>query len=192
MIDRGLLAPGMVADVAVFDPAAIIDRATYEDAGQLSEGVRIVLVNGRFALRDGKTTGERAGRVLVRDAHMPTRPMSTGSRRLAVAGRVRTTDASGARPSVTIDVSQSPASPRARGTLRFTDTSTGETFIATDVGVLQTAGSWASVTAIMNAQRSQATHAVTVVVEQADPFVDGHPRTVQIYLDDGRRIAGPV
>ena len=67
MVDRGFVAPGMAADVTVFDPATVIDRATYEDPGQLSEGIRLVLVNGRVALRDGKVTGEQGGRVL--DAH---------------------------------------------------------------------------------------------------------------------------
>src|SRR5439155_25245808 len=52
MVDRGFLAPGMAADVTVFDPATVMDHATYEDAGQLSEGIRLVLVNGRMALRD--------------------------------------------------------------------------------------------------------------------------------------------
>ena len=66
MVDRGFLAPGMAADVTVFDPNTVIDHATYEDAGQLSEGIRHVLVNGRFALRDGKVTGEQAGRACSR------------------------------------------------------------------------------------------------------------------------------
>ena len=88
MVDRGFLAPGMAADVTVFDPATVIDHATYEDAGQLSEGIRIVLVNGRMALRDGKVTGEQGGRVLARDSHMPSRAMTAIARRLNVAGAV--------------------------------------------------------------------------------------------------------
>lgn len=62
--DRGLLEPGMFADVVVFDPATIADRATYENPKQLSVGVRDVWVNGVQVLRDGKHTGTTPGRAL--------------------------------------------------------------------------------------------------------------------------------
>lgn len=62
--DRGLLEPGMFADVVVFDPATIADRATYEQPKQLSIGVRDVWVNGVQVLRDGAHTGAKPGRAL--------------------------------------------------------------------------------------------------------------------------------
>jgi len=62
--DRGLLRPGMFADVVVFDPSTIADRATYEQPKQLSVGVRDVWVNGVQVLRDGKHTGATPGRAL--------------------------------------------------------------------------------------------------------------------------------
>lgn len=61
---RGVLKEGMYADIAVFDPRAIIDRATFEDPLQLSVGVLHVLVNGAVVLRDGVHTGAQSGRVL--------------------------------------------------------------------------------------------------------------------------------
>ena len=64
--DRGVLRPGAFADVVVFDLARVRDLATYEDPHRVAEGMRYVLVNGRFALRDGAVTAERAGRVLRR------------------------------------------------------------------------------------------------------------------------------
>ncbi|MEQ1728948.1 MAG: D-aminoacylase [Vicinamibacterales bacterium] len=64
--DRGVLRPGMKADVVVFDPATIIDKATFEKPHQYAEGVAAVLVNGRLTLSDGAMTGERAGRALKR------------------------------------------------------------------------------------------------------------------------------
>jgi len=62
--DRGLLRPGMKADLVVFDPTRIADRATFDQPHQYSVGVRDVMVNGRFVLREEKVTAERPGRVL--------------------------------------------------------------------------------------------------------------------------------
>lgn len=66
LTDRGVLAPGYAADLVVFDPATVADRATFAEPHQLSTGVRDVVVNGRVALRDGQPTGERPGRALRR------------------------------------------------------------------------------------------------------------------------------
>ncbi len=65
---RGILRAGAAADITVFDPATIADRATYEQPQQYSAGVRFVLVNGTIAIEDGELTGKRAGRFLRRGA----------------------------------------------------------------------------------------------------------------------------
>jgi N-acyl-D-aspartate/D-glutamate deacylase len=57
LTDRGLIAEGMAADLVVFEPAAIRDRATYDQPRLLAEGVRHVLVNGSVVLRDGALAG---------------------------------------------------------------------------------------------------------------------------------------
>jgi N-acyl-D-amino-acid deacylase len=62
--DRGRIALGMHADLAVLDLERVIDRATYERPFAAPEGIRDVFVNGRAALRDGALTGARPGRVL--------------------------------------------------------------------------------------------------------------------------------
>ncbi|HEV8356017.1 MAG TPA: D-aminoacylase [Gemmatimonadales bacterium] len=62
--DRGQIREGMYADVMVFDPNTIIDRATYEKPHQLSEGVKYVLVNGVAVVSDGKVTGAKPGRIV--------------------------------------------------------------------------------------------------------------------------------
>ncbi|MGB6482858.1 MAG: D-aminoacylase [Candidatus Acidiferrales bacterium] len=61
---RGLLKPGFFADVTVFDPKTIIDKATYTDPNQMSVGVDYVFVNGQLEFEDGKLTGVTAGRAL--------------------------------------------------------------------------------------------------------------------------------
>jgi N-acyl-D-aspartate/D-glutamate deacylase len=62
--DRGILREGMYADVVVFDPATIIDRATYERPHQLSTGVRHVFVNGVAVVSDGRHTNAKPGRIV--------------------------------------------------------------------------------------------------------------------------------
>ncbi|MBV9439973.1 MAG: amidohydrolase family protein [Candidatus Eremiobacteraeota bacterium] len=62
--DRGTIARGMYADLVVFAPDRIVDRATYEQPFVPPEGIRDVYVNGRAVVREGALTGERPGRVL--------------------------------------------------------------------------------------------------------------------------------
>jgi len=62
--DRGLLKPGYYADVTVFDPATLMDKATFERPDQASRGVEYVFVNGQLEFAHGKLTGITAGRPL--------------------------------------------------------------------------------------------------------------------------------
>lgn len=64
LIDRGVLKAGMWADVVVFDPETVRDRATFEAPNQLSEGMRYVLVNGAPVIDDGKATNLLPGKIL--------------------------------------------------------------------------------------------------------------------------------
>ena len=80
--DRGILRPGMAADVTLFDPATIRDVATFEDPMHYAVGVRFVIVNGRAVAWDGRITDERPGRALEGPGAIP--PSSRAS-----AGRAR-------------------------------------------------------------------------------------------------------
>lgn len=64
LIGRGLLKEGFYADITVFDPGSIIDKATYTEPAQLSEGVKYVLVNGQVAFENGKATSALPGQAL--------------------------------------------------------------------------------------------------------------------------------
>jgi dihydroorotase/N-acyl-D-amino-acid deacylase len=66
LADRGVLRAGAVADVVVFDPATVADRATFDQPHQYPVGIDVVLVNGKVAIDGGKPTGVRAGRVVLR------------------------------------------------------------------------------------------------------------------------------
>ncbi|HEX9186111.1 MAG TPA: D-aminoacylase [Vicinamibacteria bacterium] len=78
--DRGLLRPGLKADLVVFDPATIRDTATFEEPHRYAEGVSLVVVNGTVVLDGSQLTGARPGRVL----RGPTaRPASSGVQAVA-------------------------------------------------------------------------------------------------------------
>jgi len=62
--DRGLLKPGMQADITIFDPDKVIDKGTYQDPIQFPEGIEYVIVNGTVTVKNGVYTGRRAGKVL--------------------------------------------------------------------------------------------------------------------------------
>ena len=62
--NRGLLAEGYFADIAVFDADEIIDKATFEDPHQYAVGMKFVLVNGEVVVEDGQHTGRRPGKII--------------------------------------------------------------------------------------------------------------------------------
>ncbi len=67
LADRGLIREGMIADITVFDPTTVTDKATFERPHQYPVGIDYVIVNGQLALSKGEWTGVRAGRVLYRE-----------------------------------------------------------------------------------------------------------------------------
>ncbi|GAC1548880.1 MAG: D-aminoacylase [Myxococcales bacterium] len=73
LFDRGIVRPGMRADLAVFDPATVRDTATFEDPARYPAGIRWVVVNGEVTLDDGAFTAARAGRFV--------RPLRTAAAR---------------------------------------------------------------------------------------------------------------
>jgi dihydroorotase/N-acyl-D-amino-acid deacylase len=66
LLDRGLLRPGMKADIGIFDPAKIQDKADYANPHQYAEGVRDLVINGESVISSGQLTKARPGRVLNR------------------------------------------------------------------------------------------------------------------------------
>lgn len=66
LAERGRLAPGYLADITVFDPAALDDPADYLRPHQFARGIRMVMVNGAVTLDAGRITGERCGLILSR------------------------------------------------------------------------------------------------------------------------------
>jgi N-acyl-D-aspartate/D-glutamate deacylase len=71
LTDRGVLRPGMKADITIFDPATIRDLSTFDDPRHYAAGVTHVFVNGRRVLADGAMTAERPGRPLRGPGYRP-------------------------------------------------------------------------------------------------------------------------
>ncbi len=66
ILDRGIIRPGMAADITVFNPETVRDESTYNDPFHYNVGIEHVIVNGHVVLKDGEHTGARPGRVLRR------------------------------------------------------------------------------------------------------------------------------
>ena len=189
MVDRGLLAAGMAADLTVFDPETVIDHATFENPTAPSTGIRHVLVNGRFALRDGSPTGARAGHVLVRTGRLPSRAMRHDvARSVRAEGQLQAGGTPG-EISVSIEVEQAAGERAARGRVRLTDTSSGLSFDTGDMGVLQVTEGWASLSGV--AMVEGVVRPLLVIFEEADPSADGRA-TVSLQLGDDYRVSGGI
>lgn len=166
LVDRGLLAAGMAADVVMFDPVSVIDHATFEAPTLQSEGIRAVVVNGQLALRNGRPTGLRAGQALRRTSHMPTRPMN-GRETRAVARRATPADAT-----VMLDVTQRPGARRASGTFRVTDKTRGVALAMTEFGQLQSAANWATFTGRARLRPAEPERSVLVILDGDELIVN--------------------
>jgi N-acyl-D-amino-acid deacylase len=64
IFDRGILRPGMWADITIFDPETVIDRSTYQEPHNFPKGIPYVIVNGEITISQGKFTNRRAGKTL--------------------------------------------------------------------------------------------------------------------------------
>jgi len=71
LVDRGVLRPGLKADIAIFDPLKVRDLATYTQPHQYAEGFSTVIVNGQVVFEKGAMTEARPGRVLYGPGKRP-------------------------------------------------------------------------------------------------------------------------
>lgn len=180
--DRGYISEGMVADITIFDPEAIIDHATFEDPKQYADGVEHVIVNGQFALADGEVTGIQAGQGVRVQPNMPSRPFTepqdiqTAENRMMVA-------LDGAKSnetaSIAFDLNQATNATRAEGTLQIVDESKGIDFVAEDFGKIQLFDGWQSFTGsgILNGEELTT---FRVTIDENDPMINDERPVVTI------------
>ena len=140
MNDRGLIALGMAADIAVFDPNTIIDRATYENPSLPPEGMKHVFVNGQPAFRNGAPTNAKSGRALRRTPNMPSRATNIDLRSMSIKSNSKV-------HAVTIDVTQGAGVREATGSLIVDG-------VRYRPGFLQVTRDWAAISGVDDAGRS--------------------------------------
>lgn len=190
LVDRGFIAEGMAADITVFDPENVTDRATFEVPKQYSEGIEHVLVNGRPALADGEVTGIQAGRALWHTAQMPSRPMSAGRHVSASGAGLFSVDGERGRRVVRVAFSadQDGGPADASGALTVHDTQRRQSLTATVIGQVQASDEWASFTGI-GRRASGEQVPFLVVVEEHDPTRGGRA-SVTVTIGDDDPIGG--
>ncbi len=190
MAERGFIAEGMAADIAVFDPDTVIDKATFEEPAQYAEGMEYVLVNGQVALEDGDVAAQ-AGQALRRSTHLPSRPMSSGQRASASASGVLV-NAEDSRPVVlSFDVTQDTGPTQAGGEFTLVDPRGHQRIKATRIGQVQASDEWAGFTGI-GTDRTGEQVRFQVLVEEQDPFHPDGEATVTVHIDGGDSLSGTM
>jgi N-acyl-D-amino-acid deacylase len=192
MVDRGFIAAGMAADLVVFDAGTVLDHATYTDPNVASEGVRDVLVNGRWALRDGRATGEQAGLALLRSPRMPARPLDADrDRSVTLDGPVAWEGGQGPDGTVNVDLEQPAGSAAARGTFALSSPRQGLEATLEVAGTLHTAAGWAGFTGVARLGSGDL-RPVTVLIDAADPFADEDGTTLEVHIAGMEPMVGRV
>jgi N-acyl-D-aspartate/D-glutamate deacylase len=172
LVDRGLLSVGMHADITVFDPNTIRDRATFTEPAVLPEGVREVLVNGRSVWHAGMPTGATGGSLLVRTRHMPTRPMNSNQyQHVQIQSTLRSLGESegAATAELRLDLARGGPGKRTTGQLRISGPGAASlTFV--DFGELQWSERWFAITG--SARSAAKIEPVSLTLDAADPAMD--------------------
>ena len=75
--DRGIIAPGMVADIVIFNSTTVLDKSTYDNPTQFPDGIEHVIVSGKLVVENSNLTRERPGSVLLRSDESAERPHTT-------------------------------------------------------------------------------------------------------------------
>jgi N-acyl-D-aspartate/D-glutamate deacylase len=180
LTERGYLMPGMIADITIFDPNTISDRATIEQPTLPSVGVRLVLINGKLALKDAERAPVPVGMRMIRSRHEASRPMDFRvDRHLDLSGRLP----DGTSVALTLGQGADAERPKGKVSLRLAGAP-----IAFTPSILQTADRWASVTGIGRWPDGRV-EALTLLVEQADPLDQGHPH-LTVLIDGAVRADG--
>lgn len=173
LVDRGLIQPGMRADLTVFDPSSVSDRSTFEHPQLLSQGIEDVIVNGVLVREGGTATEKQGGQELRRTEHMPTRALWMGGRTVAASAVLRKGELNGGKLTLRLHMSirQPASSHHAVGLFQLLDK--GRTTLEmTSLGDLQVDAGWASFTGMARLANG-AEEPVVAILDQNDPMRPG-------------------
>lgn len=183
MVDRGYLAPGMAADLAIFNPNTIIDKADYANPTAPSVGIEYVLVNGVVAVDGGQPTKAKSGGVLLRAPDMPARLADVGNRKATGKATLAAVDGARTGPlSLDYALAQGTGDHAAKGHLRLTGPGGRIVLEARSLGLLQTVPGWAGVTGVAQDATGQL-QAFTLISDEGNPTAPKGRRTFSLYLD---------
>lgn len=190
--DRGYVAEGMKADITIFDPETIIDKGTFENPKQYSEGIEHVFVNGQLALTDGELTGIQAGIAARVQANMPTRPMTRNEdiemneqREIDMIDEEQKKEQS----TIEFDLEQDAKDVRAGGTLKITDETNSFELVSDSFGRIQTFDGWTSFSGsgVIN---DETLTTFRVTIDEHDPTIEDDRPVVTIDIVGVDQIKG--
>ncbi|WHX40364.1 D-aminoacylase [Mesobacillus sp. AQ2] len=187
MVDRGFIAEGMAADITVFDPNIVTDKATFDNPKQYAEGIENVIIDGQFAIKNGDVTGVQAGKALKRSYDMPSRPMSLNeAHKVSAKGQLVNDKTQG--PKIKIMVEQNADQSQSKAKLQIIDKKNNIHIELDELGFLQTYKGWASFTGTVKLKKSERSVPVLVTVDEEDPFTGKETIRIKIgeeYLYSG-------
>ena len=184
LTERGYLLPGMIADVTVFNPETVIDRATMAEPYLPSAGIQSVIINGKIALNDGMVSISTPGKPLFRSVYEPARPMNFDINRSVKVNGVFTNTST----EINIDVRQQAGSMQPTGKVTIGGLPGGE--ITMIPSILQTSKGWASMTGVTFSKGRKPT-AITVIAEERDPSSSYKP-SITVILNGTNAVKGMI
>lgn len=190
LVDRGILAPGMAADVTVFNPDTIIDQGEFGDPKQYSIGVEYVFVNGQLALQKGKSTIAHSGKELLRSSSMPTRIQVVGEDQSVNATGTVSSPTDGSLLTVKIDAEQSADNAVAAGNISILNSDGIELLDVIRFGRVQTAPDWFTVSGVATVPGQEAPRAFQIIVDHRDPLAKKGEKMLTLRVDGADDLRG--
>lgn len=177
--DRGYIAAGMKADLTIFNPETVIDRATFDDPKQYAEGIEHVIIDGQLALTNGELTGIQAGKAVKVEPNMPSRPVTLEDLHISDNRAIVSLDGEVQDASIVYDLQQGADDTKAEGTVRIVSEDHSIDLVAEDLGRVQLFDDWISFTGtgILNGEDLTS---FRITIDENDPTINDERPVITI------------